>query len=557
MGIEKIRGMSGRGTGFVAIGALVACSWIVGCGGESDDDDGGDDGGTAGTSAGKGGTSGGKGGTAGSTSGASGTGNAGSGGTAGATGGVGGTQGGSAGTTGGTAGEASGGEAGDGVGGTGGDGNVGGEAGASGGTDAGEGGTGGTPPDDPTVRGRIIDFYGHPVPGITIGINGTDVVTNAQGQFTFENVPDVYDASFVVQNVPNREYAWVFQGLTRRDPTLQVFQGVPERGMGTDWRATDGAPTATQNLTVAVGSEYGAGQVREIPANGRDSASLYWFGPAASPATGHALMWSYDEDSELPTNYVSYTTFPFVLEENLAERPLTNVSVAPTEITQANIGGTVTDLVETGRVNYAFVRFANGATIDLFTDDPGPGTFSYLVPALPNGTVTFAASDENWPSREFAIVHQEVVPGTTNLALAIPMAASLTAPADGEDTLVDDETEFRYQNRQDGVGAVVVRLEDEVCWCRGVYVVTANTTFTIPAVLNGGFNLRSGMLHQWMVEAHGEYATVDDMASPVGYASPFGIDKLGTFPGGGSPQGPRTGNGTFTVSDERYFTYQP
>lgn len=564
MRIEKSRGIlgSGQGTGFVAVSALMACSWIVGCGGESGD------GGTAGTTGGKGGTAGGKGGSAGSTSGAGGTGNAGSGGTAGTPAGAGGTAGTTAGTAGGAGedaggsggttgdagegnvgGEAAGGSAGEGTGNAG-EGNEGGSAGTMG-----EGGTGGAGPEDTTVRGRIIDFYRHPVPGVTIGINGVDVVTNAQGEFEFENVPEVYDASFIIE-VPNRdEYAWVFQGLTRRDPTLQVFQGTSDRSMYTELHPTDGAPTGTQNLTLAVGSEHGTAQIQNIPENGRDFAEYAWFGPAATAATAHSLMWSYDEDSELPTDYVSYTTFPFVLEDG-GDKQLVNISVAPTEITQANIGGTVTDLVETGRVNYGFVRFTSGATINLFEDDPGPATFSYLVPALPNGSVTFAAVDDGWPSREYALVHQDgIAPGTTNLALTIPATPSLTAPANGADA-VDDTTEFRYQNRQAGVGAVVVRIEEDCCY-RGLYVVTSNTAFTIPTVLGGGFTLRSGVVHTWMVEAHGQYASVDEMASPVGYADSFGIDRLGTFAGSATPRGPRTGSGTFAVSAERYFTYAP
>lgn len=576
MGIEKIRGHEGfgargRGTGFVALGALLACSWIVGCGGESDDDGSGDDGGTAGTSAGKGGTSSGKGGTAGSTSGSGGTGNGGAGGTAGSTGGAGGAQAGTGGTTGGTAGSSgndSGGEAGDGIGGASGDAgepNVGGEsaggesaggsAGDGAGGDPGEGGTGGAAPDDPTVRGKIIDFYGHPVPGITIGIGSTDTVTNAEGEFVFENVPEVYDASFVI-DLPNprKIFGWVFQGLTRRDPTLQVFQGLSQRSMYTDLRAQGGAPTDTQNVTLAVGSVHGTAQIQNIPANGRDFADYEWFGPAATAATAHGLMWSYDEDTELPTDYVSYTSFPFVLDDAASERPLVNVSVAPTEITQANIGGTVTDLSETDRANYGYVRFTSGATIDLFQDDAGPGTFSYLVPSLPDSSITFAAVDEDWNSRELALAHQDnVVPGTTNLALTLPATPSLTAPAAGTDA--DDTTVFHFQNRQEGVDAVVVRIESTGFY-EGLYIVTANNEFTIPPVLGGGFTLLVGENHFWQVEAHGTYASVDEMASPTGYASPFAIDVNGTS-GFTSLKGPRTGSGTLAISGRRTFVYQP
>lgn len=547
MRFPQIWGMIGlgRGPGFVAMSALVACSWVVGCGGESDDGDSGDDGGTAGTSAGKGGTGGGKGGTAGSTSGVGGTGKGGTGG-----GTAGGGTGGSAGTTGGTAGSAgddAGGAAGEG-GETGdaGDGNAGGESGRGA---AGEGGSGGAPVADPTVRGKLIDFYGHPIPGVTVGIGTSEVVTNSQGEFVVEDAPETYDVSFVVQwsSLRTEIYGWVFQGLTRRDPTLQVFQGLNERSMNTNLRAQDGAPTETQNLALAIGSEHGSWQAQNIPENGRDFASFYWMGPATTAATAHGLMWSYDEDTELPTNYVSYTTFPFALDDGATTQTI-NISVAPTAITQANIGGTVSDVSEAQRTNYGFVRFTSGATLDLFEDGDGPASFSYLVPELPNGSVTFAALDEDFQTYEYAMVHRDgVAPGTTNLALALPAAASLIAPAHA--STVDDTTAFQYQNRQSGVGAVVVRIEDSDYY-QGIFVVTADTNFTLPTVLQGGHALRSGGVHFWTVEAHGTYASVDAMASPSGYANSFRMDWY-------RPQGPRTGNGTLTVSGRRYFTYEP
>jgi hypothetical protein len=484
------------------------------------------------------------------------------GGGAGTTGATGGTAGGAGDDAGGSAGD-------DAIGGTtgdAGDGNVGGEAAggsagdagegnAGGESGAGEGGTGGAAPDDPTVRGRLIDFYRHPVPGVTIGVNGVEVVTDEDGEFVFEDVPEVYDASFIIE-VPNptKIYGWVFQGLTRRDPTLQVFQGLAQRSMYTDLRAQDGAPTATQNLTLAAGSAHGTAQIQEIPSNGRDFADYEWFGPAATAATAHGLMWSYDSATELPTSYVSYTTFPLALDDTTTDRPLINISVAPTAITQANIGGTVTDLAESGRVNYGYVRFTSGATIDLFEDDPGPATFSYLVPTLPNGSITFAAIDEDWTTREFALVHQDgITPGTTNLALTIPATPSLTAPANAAS--VSDTTEFRYQNRQEGVGAVVVRIEDTDFY-QGIYIVTANTEFSVPEVLEGGFGLRIGGEHFWQVEAHGLYGSVDEMASSTGYADTFAIDVVGTS-GFTSAKGPRTNSGTLAMSGRRYFTYQP
>jgi hypothetical protein len=440
--------------------------------------------------------------------------------------------GGTAGTMGG-----SGGDAGDGMGG---------DIGMAG---MGEGGMGGTTPTDMTVRGRIIDFYRHPVPGVTIDIAGTEVLTNAQGEFVVPDVPATYDASFVVEwsSLRSETYGWVYQGLTRRDPTLQVYQGLDERSMYTNLRPEGGTPTATQNLSLAIGSTHGSWQSANIGA-GRDSVAFYWMGPTAIAATAHGLMWEYDDATDLPTDYLSYDTFPVALDDAASTQPI-DINIESAEITQGNIAGTITDTSSAGPVNSGFLRFTSGATLRLFQDDPGPSTFSYLVPSIPNASVTFAASDEDWNSGEFAVVHRDgVAVGTTNIALEIPATATLTAPAAG--ATVDSTTSFRYQNRQPGVGAVVVRFIDTDFY-QGIYVVTSSTNFTIPPVLNGGFALRAGAEHTWAVQAHGQYANVDEMTDEDGFMDSFSIDF------GGSPNGPNTSSGTYTQSAGRFFTVAP
>jgi hypothetical protein len=536
----------GRATALVACTALLAaCSSLLGIedlneGPRPGDDEGGSSGttsgkgGTGGSSSGNGGTSGGSAGNASGSGGTSGKGGSSgtstSGGTAGAA-----ADGGSAGTTGGTGGD--GGE------------NMGGDTGVGGTT--GGAGTGGTTSTDTTVRGRIIDFYRHPLSGVTVEIGGTEAVTDSQGQFVIEDVPATYDVSFVVQwsSFAGGTQGWVYQGLTRRDPTLQVYQGLEERSMNANLRAVDGAPTDTQNLTLAFGSEHGTSQVGGIPANGQDGASFYWTGPAAIAATGHALMWTFDAASELPTDYVSYDTFPFALD-NAASTQTVNISVEETDITQGNIAGTIADLSPTGPVNSAFLRFTTGATVHLLEDDPGPATFSCLIPSIPNASVTFVALDVGAGS-EFALVHRDgLAPGTSNIALEIPPTASLTAPAN--EATVDDTTSFRFQHRQAGAGAVVVRFIDaEAAAYDGLYVVTSSTTFTIPPVLQGGFTLRAGGEHTWAIQVHGEYANVDAMTGQNGFLDSFSMDY------GGTPQGPNTASGTFTQSAGRLFTYQP
>jgi hypothetical protein len=89
-------------------------------------------------------------------------------------------------------------------------------------------------PDD-DVHGRVIDFYGRPLPDTEVRIGAELVTTNDDGEFTVADVPETYSIDVRVERNGNSgdPYLWRYIGLTRRDPTLQSFQSsLPERYTG-------------------------------------------------------------------------------------------------------------------------------------------------------------------------------------------------------------------------------------------------------------------------------------------------------------------------------------
>src|SRR4051812_13851976 len=54
-----------------------------------------------------------------------------------------------------------------------------------------DGGAGGEPPvvGDPTVRGKVIDFWGQAVPNIAVQVGDQTTTTDAAGKFTVQDVP--------------------------------------------------------------------------------------------------------------------------------------------------------------------------------------------------------------------------------------------------------------------------------------------------------------------------------------------------------------------------------
>ena len=265
--------------------ALFVTVEVTGCDGESStgDDTGGSGASSGGAGAGKGGTSGSSG--VGGAPGGSPTGGSSAGGKGGAaTGGVGAVGGGS-----GEAGAgASGGEAGEGQGGTG---------------QAGEGGGG---PDDTTVSGRVVDFWRRPLANVPVTIGTTTVPTNGQGEFSIPAVAPEYDASLVVTWPGGQAgvYGWRFEGLTRRDPTLQVYKGREARYGDIVIDPQGETLNASRTLFVALAGVDGSATFEGVGGSGRITSTT-WYGSETMQASLHALLWELDSN-ELPTVYRSY-----------------------------------------------------------------------------------------------------------------------------------------------------------------------------------------------------------------------------------------------------------
>lgn len=79
---------------------------------------------------------------------------------------------------------------------------------------------------------------------------------------------------------------------------------------------------------------------------------------------------------------------------------------------------------------------------------------------------------------------------------------------------------------------------------------TAKQELTIPSVIGGGFSLYPGSVYTWSVATHGQFASVDAMASKDGFLDEFSRDEI-------AADGPRTNSGFFSESVPRGFTTAP
>jgi len=491
-------------------------------------------------------------GQAGSATGATGgkAGSTGTGGTAGAAGGRAGASG-SSGAAGAAAraGSSSGGSSGNGVGGnSGAGGSTGGSAG-SGGTVAGSGGEGGVPPvEGGTVTGNVIDFWRHPIPNVPVRIGDETVITDATGKFVIEDVAATYDAACVITLAnPAKVYEWVYLGLSRRDPTLQVTEAFNSYEAIFSVSQVNGGTFGDDLWMVGFGSENGS------DSDTADSAGFYrrpdWWGPSVNEWTLHSIF--LERTGELPSKYVAYET----------QTATTNASGTTMEqafemdLTQqvfdtGNVTGAIVEDTGVGRTNSVFVRFTSGGNVPLVDRvATSASSYQYLVPTLANGSITIAAA-ETHDDDSYTIAHRDGRNvGDTGVDIVIPSPVTGLAPLD-ETMGVDSDTAFSFAAGDPDNSGYVVHIESEE-YQQGVYIVTANRQFTlgdVPVVTNN-LIVPNGW-HNWTVQTHGQFDSVDEMTGPNGYLDAFATSYY-------RPQGPQRESGAFTVSYQADFQAEP
>jgi hypothetical protein len=415
---------------------------------------------------------------------------------------------------------------------------------AGAGNEAGAGGAV-TPVTGP-VTGKVIDRWSVPIADVTVQIGAQQVSTDSKGVFTVPNVPATYDLSLLVNNGDG----WVYQGLTRRDPTLQVFRGHPYRSNFVDLTPSKATLVANEQISLAVSTPTGS---VENPDTGIDfpPLSMYpeWEGGTSTPSTFHGLKWTKNATTHVPVAYKAYDAKPLALVDSVDGAVTLDFTVKT--ITAAAVTGTVTPIADGTRVNSVFVRFGSGASIQLVDDTPGaPNTFSYVVPTLADSSITVAAWEGNYLG-PLGLVHKDgLKPGDATGALDIPAPPTVLTPTN-QAPGVTETTMFSFKGSPDNAGAFLVILHS-IDTDAHLYIVTTQKKFSIPSVVDGAWVLEHATAdppaqYEWWVETHGHFATVDEMTGPNGYVDEFGVNYI-------TPVAIHQADGTYTYSAAYEFT---
>lgn len=406
-------------------------------------------------------------------------------------------------------------------------------------------GSGGAPAEATSpVTGTVIDGRRRKLTGVSIRIGDQETATNAEGKFTIPNVPSRYDVTIVIQTAITNSattLAWQFQGLSRRDPTLQVVRGLPENyaEVRTHIDNVTFPLMPDQTILMAWGSPDGDFTI-DTTYEDLEYLSPMWTGPALSTGIAHALLMT--TTGSVPSQYFAHDARELTMTANMQAQvsfdlgnPIPGTSL---------VRGSVTDNPGIGeRRNEVYLRFRDdNASLKLVDQWDATDSFEYAVPSLPSSTLTVVAKSVANPPG-IAAAYAEVEPGGPFLTLALPPLPSLIAPDAGK-TNIDANTEFHWNSN----ARVVMLCARAVDTYDSIYVVTEAKQTRLPIGVKFGYTPPANADFAWSIEVHDAYPTIDEAASEAGHISAYASEEI---------RGPKRGAGTWSRSVPRLFTTAP
>lgn len=395
-------------------------------------------------------------------------------------------------------------------------------------SDAGAGGAAVTPSGD--VHGKLMDRWGSAIANVTILLGSEQVQTDSSGAFTLTDVAEEYTLRVLVPGT-----VWVFQGLTRRDPTLQIYSGRTPRSAYLEVTSAGATKGTNDQLSLAVGAASGSYEYADIGIDAPVTLSLDWDGPATTAATVHGLLWTKNATTKLPVSYKAFDDQSIMLTDDV-DATKTLSMAAKSGIGTGTLSGTATPVADGTRVNSVFVRYTSGGSIQIVNDTPKADAFSYVVPKnLATGTTFTLAAWEGSYDGPLGMVHKDglAADGATG-TLQIPAPPVVVGP---RAVAVDTSTSFKYGKGAGGGATFLVIIHRITTEAQKLCVVTAKTSFAVKDLVDSEFAFTSGADYEWWVETHGSFPSVDAMTGTNGFVDEFSMNYIrpvGTHPQDGT-----------------------
>lgn len=373
-----------------------------------------------------------------------------------------------------------------------------------------------------TLAGTVRTALG-PLPGATVIVLGepgtTPSSTDSNGAFTIAGVLPPYDVA-VVGPMPGPPFIFLYEGLTRPDPTLRtdwspfaLLPPVPHTGTqaGTLAQLT-GFPVPGGTVdTVLIAPENGPSG--PVPANTSDSswtANWPFSGPVQDNLTVHALEYTLDGASR-PDAFSRSGSASTVVTSNVAP-PSLDVPLATVSTTTVSGAATVLDPVTMppALVNVALAWDTHGGPAMTL---PGmvatAATFSLHAPVVPGGEIRLLAQTST-PQGPVSMEMRGVTAGEGALEIALPAGVAPALPLNGAQ--VEPGTLMAWSAPPESVASIFLALPSGP-----VEVIVHGNSMRFPDLSEIGLVPFPNTSFVWGVgQVFGPFATLDDAAGPWG-----------------------------------------
>jgi Bacterial Ig-like domain/Carboxypeptidase regulatory-like domain len=369
-------------------------------------------------------------------------------------------------------------------------------------------------PQTVTLSGRVIGNNGQPAAGAPVVLlSETSRTTTADndGRFSFDQVQTPYDVAVVNGNASPTQVL-VYQGLTRKDPTL-LFQGTSfgQYGYTTISGAlySQGASLPATSKTICA---FGSSQVTTLCGLSSNpyTAYLYWFGPSAIIGTLHVIGWQ--EQNGARSDYV------YGKRGNLgvnSGNPTSSIDLSLDSVASGALSGSVS--APTGYALYGRsteLDFGDGATTSLQYDYSSSQSFSYVTPVIDGVTVNLSAYASGPQGESVYATRRGLGANASALKITLPSASSLSLPGNNA-TGVDLKTQtFSWAAAGNG-GLSVVNFYGNASYA--LTIISNGSSFNWPRESDLGVGTAaSGTGFNWSVSSLGiaGLKTVDAFAAP-------------------------------------------
>jgi hypothetical protein len=360
-----------------------------------------------------------------------------------------------------------------------------------------------------TVTGKVLDaLTGGPAAFLPVMVAGKVTASDANGNFTMTGVTSPYQ---LVVLQPTMMDAQVFEGVTRKDPIVLVYQSpssTPKKASLVVNFGGTGTGDGLMDFSNPVNANGGVTGSVATPGTSY-SQDIQWIGPSSFDGNVCAILYQ-------DVNGVATAINAFGEEDrvSLQDGQTTTVGVNMAAVQSKAISGTVT--VPTGfTLSYKILGFVCGGNAQRpsypFTFDTSSGTsFNYPTPVTPNALYMGASAQKG---EAYLVVQQfGVPPDASGITLALPPAIEQTSPADNA-LGIAPSTSFSWSPTTVGLSQVSI-------WPVSpgplrLTIFTPNATVALPDLSALGYPLVKGVTYSWAITADSTVQTLDDALSGV------------------------------------------